>query len=102
MEFLIFTTDGGFSVKIYHLVSYSMKNLSSLSILERNELETKMLRYLMRRAQILFEKPEFSENPSQILLVREILQEEYSNRPRLFSRSRQMRTCPLTGRTRGY
>ena len=78
------------------------KYIHSPSILESHELETKMLRYLMRRAHFLFQKPDFAKDPARILMIRDILQEEYSNRPRLFSRSRQIRICPLTGRSRGY
>ena len=74
----------------------------SPSILGDHELAARILRYFMRRAQILFQNPEFAQDPSRILMVREIFQEEYNNRPRFASRSRQIRICPFTGRKRGY
>lgn len=64
---------------------------------KQNELAKIFLRFLMRKGNDLH-----LHDKTEFLLIKNILQEMYNNRPKNASISRLINVCPFTGRTRGY
>ena len=85
-------------------------------LIEKYELEKKVLKYMiLQTPKLLEEFEEFKNKRSDLKLmedkgntdnlfleIKEILHEQYNSLPRGSSRSRSMNICPFTGRTRGY